>query len=108
MVIFVGELPEEAEYAVWDLFFIKGSIVVFRVAQTILRLMQEALLSETRSMEEAIEVINTFSETRLTRKVLLRNLESEPKKPEIEKLRAHFRARILANLHNEMQSAKKR
>ena len=36
MVLFVGELPPETEYLVWDLFMVKGSVVLFRVALTIL------------------------------------------------------------------------
>jgi len=36
MVLFVGELPSETEYLVWDLFMVKGSVVLFRVALTIL------------------------------------------------------------------------
>lgn len=39
MVLFVGELPLDVEYVVWDLFFIKGESVIFRVALTILMLM---------------------------------------------------------------------
>lgn len=36
MVLFVGELDLETEYLIWDLFFVKGSIVIFRVALTLL------------------------------------------------------------------------
>jgi hypothetical protein len=39
MVLFVGELPQETEYLVWDLFMVKGSVVLFRVALTILTMM---------------------------------------------------------------------
>lgn len=39
MVLFVNELPIECEYMVWDLLFIKGTTVVFRLALTILQLM---------------------------------------------------------------------
>ena len=34
MVLFVGELPLETELFVWDLFFVKGSNLIFRVALT--------------------------------------------------------------------------
>ena len=44
MVLFVGEVPEEAELLVWDLFFVKGSYVVFRVALTVVELMQKEIL----------------------------------------------------------------
>lgn len=38
MVLFVGELPLETELLVWDLFFVKGSNLIFRVALTSLKL----------------------------------------------------------------------
>lgn len=37
MVLFVGELSPTVETYVWDLFFIKGSIVIIRVALTVLQ-----------------------------------------------------------------------
>lgn len=43
MVLFVGEFTTEVEYLVWDLFFIKGSTVIFRVALTVLQLMQNEI-----------------------------------------------------------------
>lgn len=39
MVLFVGELPLETEYLIWDMFMIKGSVVIFRVALSILTMM---------------------------------------------------------------------
>ena len=36
VVLFVNHLPLDAELAVWDLFLIKGSVVLFRVALTLL------------------------------------------------------------------------
>ena len=36
IVLFVNHLPLDAELAVWDLFLIKGSTVLFRVALTLL------------------------------------------------------------------------
>ena len=44
MVLFVGELPEETEYLIWDLFMVRGSVVIFRVAITLLTMMQEAIV----------------------------------------------------------------
>jgi hypothetical protein len=40
MTLFLGELPVDTEYAVWDLLFIKGSIVLFRVGVTILKILE--------------------------------------------------------------------
>jgi hypothetical protein len=44
MVLFVGEFESEVEYLIWDLFFIKGSTVIFRVALTVLQLMHEEMV----------------------------------------------------------------
>ena len=38
MVLFVGEFSQEVEFLIWDLFFIKGSTVLFRIALTVLGL----------------------------------------------------------------------
>jgi hypothetical protein len=40
----VNHLPEDAELAVWDLFMIKGMSVVFRVALTLFKTMEEQIL----------------------------------------------------------------
>jgi len=45
MVLFVGELPIDTEYLVWDLFMVKGSVVIFRVILTILQMMQQAIIA---------------------------------------------------------------
>ena len=37
--LFASNLPQQINMAIWDLFFIKGIIVLFRVALTILSLM---------------------------------------------------------------------
>jgi hypothetical protein len=42
--LFVNHLPLETELAVWDLFFIKGASVLFRVAITLFQLMQDEIL----------------------------------------------------------------
>ena len=45
MVLFVGELPIETQYTIWNLFFIKGSTVIFRAALTILKLIENKIFS---------------------------------------------------------------
>lgn len=42
--LFVNHLPLETELVVWDLFFIKGVQVIFRVALTLFDLMQNEIL----------------------------------------------------------------
>ena len=43
--LFVNHLPLEAELAVWDLFFIKGVSVLFRVAITLFQLMEKEIIA---------------------------------------------------------------
>jgi hypothetical protein len=43
MTLFLGELPQETEYVVWDLFMVEGSRVLFGVAVTVLKLMEKRL-----------------------------------------------------------------
>jgi hypothetical protein len=72
MVLFVGELPIETEYLVWDLFFVKGSVVIFRVALTILQMMQDEIIADD-SYDNVMIVISSFA-SKVTRKDLLKNL----------------------------------
>lgn len=73
MVLFVGELPVESEYLVWDLFLVKGDVVMFRVALTILKLMEEEIIADD-SYDNIMIVIATFCKERVTRKAILKNL----------------------------------
>lgn len=43
--LFVNHLPLDAELAVWDLFMIKGSSVLFRVGLTLFQLMSDDILA---------------------------------------------------------------
>lgn len=91
MVLFVGELPAETEYLIWDLFFVKGSVVVFRVALTLIQLMSEEILKpENNDFMKAMNILNTYCETAVTRSVLLKNLTSIETKGVVE-LRALYR-----------------
>ena len=44
MCLFVGELPEETELLVWDLFFLKGSYVLYKVALTLVKMISVHIL----------------------------------------------------------------
>jgi hypothetical protein len=72
MVLFVGELPLETEYLIWDLFMIKGSVVIFRVALTILKLMQNAIMDKL-TYDNIITVLTTFGK-QISCKSLMKNL----------------------------------
>jgi hypothetical protein len=66
MVLFVGELPLEVEYAVWDLFLAKGSVVLFRVAITILKMMEIEMAADD-DLDNVMMVIGSFCKTKVTR-----------------------------------------
>jgi len=46
MTLFLGELPLETEYTVWDLFMVEGSKALFWVCLTVLKLMEKKLKIE--------------------------------------------------------------
>jgi hypothetical protein len=48
--LFVNFLSTETEYLVWDLFFLKGNSILFKVTLTILQILEESILSETGPM----------------------------------------------------------
>jgi hypothetical protein len=73
MVLFVGELPLETEYLVWDLFMVKGSVVIFRVALTILQMMQSAILVNP-SYDNVMMVLSSFCKEKVTCKALMKHL----------------------------------
>jgi hypothetical protein len=89
MVLFVGEVPEEAELLVWDLFFVKGSYVVFRVALTVMELMQKEVLKLDR-FDDILMLLTTFCQT-ISRKVLADNLATGLESTNIAMLRHQYR-----------------
>ena len=54
----------------WDLFFIKGVVVIIRFALTILQLMEEEIL-EMDKFEDIYFLINHFCQERLDTKMLM-------------------------------------
>jgi hypothetical protein len=72
--LFVGHLHEDTEFAIWDLFFIKGSTVIFRVALTMLELMQDEIMN-CDNYGDFYMVMNDFPKT-IDRETLLKNLVS--------------------------------
>ena len=72
--MFVGHLHEDTEFAIWDLFFIKGSTVIFRVALTMLELMQDEIMN-CDNYGDFYMVMNDFPKT-IDRETLLKNFVS--------------------------------
>jgi hypothetical protein len=60
--LFVNHLPIETELLVWDLFLIKGTAVLFRVALTLFRLMEKDIM-QCQDLCEVFQTVNTFSLT---------------------------------------------
>lgn len=89
MVLFVGEVPEEVELLVWDLFFVKGSYVVFRVALTVMELMQKEVLKLDK-FDDILMLLTTFCQ-RISRKVLVDNLATGLESTNIALLRHQYR-----------------
>jgi hypothetical protein len=109
MTLFLGELPQETEYAVWDMFMVEGSAVLFRVAITILRLMEHKLrkeeeVNEVCTLEDTMMILTQFSKQEITRKILLKSLVKGEKKKQIEVLRNVFRKKVVEDLQKEMMN----
>lgn len=45
VVLLVGHLDPETEYAIWDLFFTKNQVIIFQVVLTVLEWMQDDILA---------------------------------------------------------------
>ena len=82
-------MHEETELAIWDLFFIKGSTVIFSVTITILELMQDEILN-CQEFGDFFIVMDTYPKT-ISRSALLKCLVSGITNREIKDLRAMFR-----------------
>lgn len=60
MVLFVGELNPTVETYVWDLFFVKGSIVIIRVALTVLAFLQDTLTESSYTFDSLYKTLDEF------------------------------------------------
>jgi hypothetical protein len=94
--LFVNHLPLDAELAVWDLFLIKGSSVLFRVAITLFQLMQDDILA-ANDYGDIYMIIDKFGQT-VNKEALLSKLHIGIKNKEIELLRAQHRVEIYETL----------
>ena len=72
--------------AVWDLFFIKGIVVLFRVALTILSLMQDEIL-KTNKFEEIYSIIENYCSTKLTVSAMMGKFAEPISMREVQNLR---------------------
>ena len=80
----------DVEILIWDLFFIKGFNVMFRIALTILELLQTEVL-KLNSFTEIVDTLSNFCTHKISRRILLENLATGLEAREISTLRALFR-----------------
>ena len=72
--LFVNHLPLETELVVWDLFFIKGIQVLFRVALTLFQMMEEQIL-EAEDPGTIYMIVDKFGQS-VDREAFLKNISS--------------------------------
>ena len=83
---------------------IEGSRVLFKVALSVLRLMEKRLKAEEErnqecTLEETMMILMQFSKQEITKRVLLRNLVKVfNSRRNLEDLRAGYRKKVLEDL----------
>ena len=63
--LYSGKLREDTVNKVWDLFFLQGISIIFRVALTIIKVLEEEILEVDR-FDEILMLIQNFSENEFT------------------------------------------
>jgi low affinity Fe/Cu permease len=99
--LFVNHLPLEAELAVWDLFFIKGVSVLFRVAITLFQLMENDIL-KCQDYGDIFMTVDKFG-LKVSRDQLLKNLFVGIRNKEIDTLRTHNRIEVFDMLTEQLE-----
>ena len=84
--IFVGKMPLETTFAVWDLFFLKGVRVLLRAALTIFQIVQQDCL-DFNSFDLVLMHIQEFVEKELDPNSLLTNFAPEIPRSEFKQMR---------------------
>ena len=91
------------------MFMVEGSAVLFRVAITILRLMEHKLrkeeeVNEVCTLEDTMMILTQYSKQEITRKILLKSLVKGDKPKQIEVLRNVHRKKVVEDLQKEMMN----
>lgn len=90
--LFVNHLPLDAELAVWDLFMIKGSSVLFRVGITLFQLMSDDIMG-ANDYGDIFMIVEKYGQ-KVDRDTLLKALFVGIKNKEIDFYRTQFRPQI--------------
>ena len=101
--LFAINLPQEIHFVVWDLFFIKGIVVIIRFALTILALMEEEIL-KCEKFEDIYFLIDHFCQEKLDIKTLMEEFADRISMREIEELRVSKREEIMSVLKKQMEA----
>lgn len=99
--LFVNHLPLETELLVWDLFFLKGSQVIFRVALTLFSMMEKEIL-QAEDMGSIFMIVDKFG-NKVDRFLLLKNLVSGITNFDIKGLRSYYRTIIFETLKEQLE-----
>ncbi len=94
--LFVNHLPLETELLVWDLFFLKGSQVIFRVALTLFSMMEKEIL-QAEDMGSIFMIVDRFG-YKVDRSLLLKSFVSGITNFDIKGLRSYYRSTIFETL----------
>ena len=105
--LYSGKLREETVNTVWGLFFLQGIGVIFRVALTIIRVLEDQIL-EMERFDEILMLIQNFSENEFTPEMLLANLYPEIPDEEIRQVREKHRVKILEEIKNHLKQSGQR
>lgn len=87
----------------WDLFFIKGIVVIFRSALTILTLMEKDILKCDR-FEDIYFLFNHFCMERLDTRSLMDKFSKDISDEKIEELRIVKRKEVMEMIQRQLQS----
>ena len=102
--LFSGKLREDTVNTVWNLFFLQGISIIFRVALTIIKVLEKDILELDR-FDEILMLIQNYSENELTEETLLKNFFAEISDEEIRLIREKHRVKILEDIKNHLKQS---
>ena len=105
--LFSGKLREDTVNTVWNLFFLQGISVIFRVALTIIKVLEKDILELDR-FDEILMLIQNYSENEFTAEMLLKNFFGEIQDEEIRLIREKHRVKILEDIKNHLKQSSSR
>ena len=95
--LFSRKLREDTVNTIWNLFLLRGISVIFRVALTILKTLEDDIF-ELERFDEILIMIQNFSETDFTPEMLLKKLVPDIPEEEIRELRELNRVQIVQDI----------